>query len=422
MTLFVPPALLPPAGDGKDAHRFILASSEWVDLQNRVQSLLALPSDIGEYEERYGDASAARGACFGAMRRLQQPALRYGNPKRLRTRLLNNPALHEHAERPRNDAFSATVWTLGRVRQDASALARALGSIPGVASDHSAPVVCEGIRSLFLGPGQIVERMQQSVTLLDMLLGEFQALEGELESAQLAMKAFTDRNCKTRTNLDQEIGALGLTIAKLDKARDTAYDKWLTLTMSACAVPATMGIVGIAAMVVLATPAGGGSFAVGPAASDGSALPAAGALRAAAGVARTAYAELVASVHARDESLARRACFRSDLGALDDLMKYSVPASSGVMVQLGAIRNGWADSIARIAAGVNQLGAASLRTSGWLDETHMSGAAASWRQLDSALAAFAPGSFVDADLIDFGSELPQDDAGWQRGFALRRAA
>ena len=32
------------------------------------------------------------------------------------------------------------------------------------------------------------------------------------------------------------------------------------------------------------------------------------------------------------------------------------------------------------------------------------------------------GSFINAELIDFGAVLPHDDAGWQNHFALRHAA
>ena len=105
MSLYVPSSLLLPAGDSKEAQRFVLASSEWLDLQTRVQAVLALPSDIGEYEERYGDPSSGSQMkeCYDAMHKLQKAASRYGSPKRLRARILNDPHFLATAARPKND-------------------------------------------------------------------------------------------------------------------------------------------------------------------------------------------------------------------------------------------------------------------------------------------------------------------------------
>src|SRR5205085_6811843 len=121
MTLLVPSPLLLQAGDSKDSRCFVLASREWLDLQTRVQAVLALPSDIGEYEERYGDASSGSQMrdCFDAMHRLQLASAGYGSPSSLRARILKDPNLLAAAARPANDGFSATVWTLQRAHQDA---------------------------------------------------------------------------------------------------------------------------------------------------------------------------------------------------------------------------------------------------------------------------------------------------------------
>jgi hypothetical protein len=424
MNLLVPSSVLLQAGDSKDAQRFVLASSEWLDLQSRVQAVLALPSDIGEYQERYGDSSSGSQMkeCFDAMHALQHTAGRYGSPKRLRANILNDPNFLASAARPRNDAFSATVWTLERAHQDAFALASTFRSIPGLARHESPADTTSGIKTLFQGQGQIVDKMQQTVDRLDALVSEFQQIERELDAAQLVMRTFTDRSSKTRTNLDKEIGALQVTIAQLEKARNAAYERWLALTISACVVPAVIGIVGIAAMVILAVPTGGASFAVGSAVTGGAVAVAAAALAAAAGVARTSYDNLVTQVQEEDEFLGKRVCYRSDLGALDQLMKFSLPASGGVIGQLASVRNAWAGSIREISARVNELSVDNLRTGPWLKEAEMTAAAASWSQLDGALNAFVVGSFVDANLIDFGDALPKDEANWQKNFALRRAA
>ncbi|MDL2357098.1 MAG: hypothetical protein QFF03_17730 [Pseudomonadota bacterium] len=423
MSLFVPLSLLQHAGDSKTALRFVLASRDWLELQIGVQALLALPSDLGEYEERYADPAAAaqRQDCFGAMHQLQHTATRYGSPKRLRARILNDSLFLASSVRPKNDAFAATVWVLERAHQDAFALAAAFNGIATSARQSAPAETAAAIRALFLERGQIIDRMQQTVDLVDALIGEFQAIEHALDKARTAIKPFTDRSSSTRTLLDRELGALLAPLVALERARDAACQKWLALAMSACSVPATIAIVGTGAMVVRSLPVANASFSADAPATGGHAAAAA-ALGIAAATARSAYAGLVAAMQTDSECAARLACYRADLGALDQLMKSTLPSSSAVIGQLVLIKSAWAGSVREFSTRVHGLNADNLRNGPWLKAPEMAASAAGWTTLDAALKAFVLGSFVDADLIDFGSTLPHDDATWQSHFGLRHAA
>lgn len=424
MTLLVPSSLLLQAGDSKDAQRFVLASSEWLDLQNRVGAVLALPSDMGEYAERYGDPSSGLQMkdCFDAMHDLQETATRYGNPASLRAKILKNPNFLAADARPGGDAFSATVWTMQRAHQNAFALSSAFKNMSSMMHGESPAGAATGIKALFLDQGQLLDQMQRTVDQVKLLIDEFASIESALEKAQSRMKIFTDRSSKTRTGLDEEIGALRVTIARLEEARTAAYNKWIALTVAACAAPAIIGIVGIAIMVILAVPTGGASFAVGSAITGAAAGVAGAALGTAAGVARSAYDDLIEQVDTKTDFLAKRVCYRSDLGALDELMNFSLPASSGVITQLGAVRDAWSGAIREMGAKVNELSAGNLASTQWLKEQELAATAGSWSRLDAALQAFNVGAFVDADVIDFGSELPEDDPAWARQFAVKSAA
>ncbi len=425
MPLFVPSSrLLTAAGDGQSARKFVLSSTDWFDLQTRLQSVLALPYNYTEYETRYGDASSGLEMkdCFDAMSRLQAVATRYGNPRQLRAKILQDPNILAGADRPRNDSFSATVWTLGQAYQNAFSLASALKSIPGSARGSSASDVVTGIKSLFFDTDQIADRMQQTVAQLDALISEFQARSDELEEAQLAMKVYTDRSSATQTALNTEIGSLQDTIAQLEKDRDAAYSKWLGLTISACIVPAVIGIVGIAVMVVLAVPTGGGSFAVGTAVTGAAAGLAAAGLGTAAGLARSTYDDLVKEVSDTSDLMQKRVAYRHDLGALDATMKFSLPASNQVINQIGVVRDAWVSSLQEIKFKVGELGVDNLASSPWLQDTEMAASAANWTTVADAMRAFVQGSFVDSDVMAFGSELPKDEPGWQQNFTLKLAA
>jgi hypothetical protein len=425
MTLFVPSSrLLIASGDSQQAQKFILSSKEWFNLQNQVQTVLALPSDLGEHEQRYGDASSGlqMKECFDAMHNLRNVATKYGNPKSFRAQILKNPNFLAQAERPRHNAYSATLWTIEQAHQNAFSLASVLRSIPANARGEKSAEVVAGIKSLFLDADQIVDRMQQTVEQLDALIREFQSLEDELLGAQTAMKTYTERSSKTRVELDREIGGLRTKIEQLERDRNAAYDKWLALTISACVLPAVIGIVGVGIMVILAVPTGGASFAVGSAVTAALAGLGAAALGTAAGIARTSYDSLVQETLTKQEFLQKRIAYRYDLGALDNSMKFVMPTSNGIIGQLKVIRDAWASSLGEIRFKVADLSTDTLLSGDWLDEQKMLTASANWLKVDNMLKVFVNGSFVDADVLTFGQSLPQDNAKWQKDLVLQLAA
>ncbi len=424
MSILVPSSLLVAAGDNAGAQRLVLASSEWLELQTRVQSVLALPSDMGEYEARYGDASAGgqMKECFDAMHKLQETCSRYGNPARLRASIVSNPNLLTSAVRPRNDAYSATVWTLQQAHRDAFTLSQTFAGLPELAKSETAANTTAGIKSLFLDQDQIIDRMSRTVLALDQLINEFTSIESALDTAQNEMKTFTERSSKTRVNLDEEIGALRTTIAQLEKDRDAAWSNWVGLTVAACAIPAFIAIAGIVAMVVLAVPTGGASFAIGSAVTGAATALAAAGLATAAGLARSSYDALCADVANKTAYMGKRVCYRSDLGALDQVMKFSLPASNGVIAQLTSIRDAWHGAIREVSGRVAELNVSNLSDGPWLKPEPMRATAKGWADLDSGLTGFLNSSLIDANLFDFGAQLPTDDPNWQNNFVLRKAA
>ena len=423
MALFVPSSqLLIAAGNSQTAQKkFILSSKEWLDLQNQVQALLALPSNFGEYEQRYGDASSGlqMKECFDAMHVLQNVASKYGNPKSLRANILQNPNFLANAQRPRNDAYSATMWTLQRAHQNAFSLASQLRSIPRSAEGLSDSEVVEGIKSLFLDADQIVDKMRHTVDQLEVLVRELETLDRELENAQEAMKIYTQRSSNTRKSLYQQIGNLKNKIEQLEQARDDAYEKWLALTISASVVPAVIGILGIGIMVILSVPTGGTSFAVGSALTGGLSGAAGTALGVAADNARTSYDNLVRELSTNQEFLRKRSAYRHDLGALDELMKFTLPSVNGIIGQIQVLKQAWTSSIEDIQYKVNDLSIDNLCSDPWRNPQKMAESADNWLNVDNALIAFMNNSFVDSELITFGSSLPQDDPNWQQNLDLK---
>lgn len=425
MDLFFPSSrLITAAGDSQQAWKFTLVSREWFELQNQVQAILALPLDLGEYGQRYGDASSGSQMkeCFDAMYVLRNVASKYGNPKSLRASIFENPNFLADPKRPKNDAFSATVWTIQLAHNNAFQLASALRNIPSTARGEQPSEVVAGIKSLFLDTDQIVDKMRQTAEQLDVLIKEFQALEGELEESQTAMTTYTERSSKTRISLDTEIGELKERIAELEKYRDDAYDKWLALTVSACVFPAVIGIVGTAITVILTVPSGGTAAVWAGGITTVVTGIAATALGTAASNARTSYDGLIQEVSSKQEYLQKRIAYRHDLGALDKLMKFSLPTSSGVISQLKVVKASWESSIEEMRYKVNALSTETLADGPWLKEQEMAASAANWSKVDDALKAFINGSFVDSNLIPFGSSLPKDDPDWQKKLVSRLAA
>jgi hypothetical protein len=425
MVLFLPSTrLLTAAGDSQTAQKFVLSSRDWFDLQTRLQSVMSLPYNYGEYETRYGSASSGLQMkdCFAAMNRLQGVAAKYGNPRQLRSKILKDPNFLANADRPKNDVYSATVWTLEQAHQDAFSLATALKSIPSNARGEPAADVVTGIKSMFFDTDQIADRMQRTVNQLDVLIADLQRMSDELDEAQTAMKVYTDHSGTTQKALNEEIGTLQAKITRLEHDRDAAYSKWIGLTISACVVPAVIAIVGIAIMVVLAVPTDGASFAMGSAVTGAATGIAAAGLGIAAGIARASYDDLVQKVSTTSELTQKRVAYRHDLGALDSTMKFSLPASNGVIAQVQLVRDAWASSLREIKHTVGDLDVSNLASGPWLRESVMAESAANWTKVDDAMRAFGCGSFIDPSLLSFGDALPKDDHDWQAKLSAQVAA
>src|SRR5260370_42328434 len=102
-----------------------------------------------------------------------------------------------------------------------------------------------------------------------------------------------------------------------------------------------MGIAAFALGVILTVRSAGTSLAVGSAISVGVATAAGGALGVAAGIARTSYEDILKALDDKGAFLVKRTSYRTDLGALDALMKFSLPASGDLTRQVLGIRDGW---------------------------------------------------------------------------------
>lgn len=360
--------------------------------------------------------------CFDAMRSLRNAASKYGSPKSLRANILKKPDFLVTIERPENDAFAATAWTLELAHQNAFNLASVLRTIPISSIGEKPSDVISGIKSLFLDTDQIIDQMANTITQLDLLIKEYQLLETELEQAQSAMTTYTERSCVTRKSLDTEIGSLSNRIEQLERDRDAAYEKWRDLTISAVVVPAAIAIVGIASMVILSIPTGGNSFQVGSAITAALAAAAGTGLGVAAGLARTSYDNLVSEISTKNDSLVKRTAYRHDLGALDELMKFTLPSSSGIISQLQIIKSSWESSISEIRYKVSSLSPETLTDGAWLDEQEMTAITSKWLKVDSGLSSFVKGSFIDSNVIPFGRALPNDDPHWKKKLLALYAA
>jgi hypothetical protein len=260
------------------------------------------------------------------------------------------------------------------------------------------------------------------VNQLDVLIADLQRMSDELDEAQTAMKVYTDHSGTTQKALNEEIGTLQAKITKLEHDRDAAYSKWIGLTISACVVPAVIAIVGIAIMVVLAVPTDGASFAMGSAVTGAATGIAAAGLGIAAGIARASYDDLVQKVSTTSELTQKRVAYRHDLGALDSTMKFSLPASNGVIAQVQLVRDAWASSLREIKHTVGDLDVSNLASGPWLRESVMAESAANWTKVDDAMRAFGCGSFIDPSLLSFGDALPKDDHDWQAKLSAQVAA
>lgn len=401
------------AGPGvvDETYKLSLASSEWFRMQACVSSMLALPSNMTEFETRYGDASSGllMKDSFDAMYELQALGVQYGSPKALRSKITSDPAFLAKQISPSNDAYTTTIWTLNNAASDSMKLASILKNLPQNAAGEPPTEVVNGLKTLILSSDGIVGDMAKTVTRLDELIKKFEKLEDELVARQTDMKKFTDRSSATMKELTTQIGTLQSQIDQLQKDRDAAYDRWMDLTIASVAAAAAIAVIGVAIGVILAPTTAGTSLAIGAAVTAGVAAAAGSALGIAAALARSSYDGLVTELASQQTQLRKRAAYSHDLTAMDSGMKFTLPASSGLGVQLKVIRSSWDSSIQELKATVGDLSVDSLVTGPWLKREEMANCGANWTRVSEAFSAFVVGGFADYSSVNFGDPMPKDD-------------
>lgn len=423
MTLLAPSQLLLPAGDCKHARRLVLASREWLDLQARVEALLALPPTQDAMQARYGRAAAVTQSkdLFGTIASLRHAASGFGSPARLRANVQDGRG-QDWPDRPAGEAFAAALWTIGRAGRDAQDLSTAFGGLAGASEQRQANDTVAWIRSRFLDPGQVVESMERTVIHLSALMARFHALDLELDGLLQKARLHTAANSRTRKWLDAEIGTLSSILVLWEQHRSDACLRWLDLSLAAGIVPAVLRFAGACPAVVLSTPTGQHCFTTAPATTDGVAAIAAGALATTSGLARSAYNSLADDVDDSDDFVAQCAYYRADIGALEHAAQHWHAAAAGVIAQLRTVRDAWAGAARDLVARVGALRAGNLGDGPWLKPGPMAAAADSWSALAEAAGAFVHGALLEARALGFGDLLPRDDPRWQLRFAARAAA
>ncbi|MCO4848995.1 MAG: hypothetical protein KC448_13620 [Yoonia sp.] len=412
MAFILPPTgLLTTPSGASSPKRFSLGSGHWYSLQNHVQSVLALPYDLGEYEKRYGARSSGEFMTdsFDAMHRLRVVGTKYGSPHSLRTELLKNPGLLADNDMPDGSAYTKVMWTVNKAQNDAFRMATMLAAIPELVTGNSVESSVEGIKTVFTGRGELLDRMAETVKRFDTLLDLLENCQSELEEAQIAMAIYTDKSSTTHNDLNKQIGELGVTIDSLQEKRNAAYNKWLDLTIAAVAAAAAIAVIGIAIGIVMAPESAGASVAIGAAITAGAAAAVGGGIAKAAAAARSDYEKFSTQFNNTQGLRRLRVAYRHDLTALDAQMRFSIPSSTGLVKQFKGFRDGWQSTIDQISETVSALDKNTLRGSVWADRAQMTAAAGQWSTVNSAMTEFMQNSLMDYELIELGNAMPPDD-------------
>lgn len=402
LTLVPPPGLTKPADPASGQRSsFALFSDSWLELQGYIGSALELPITMGDFQSKYGELESSQlSECIDAMRKVRETSLEFGNPRALRSALIQNPNLLA-TDTPPNEIYTHTVWMGQRVHQTAINLISGYESVFESLKDLPAKEQVENLKAYLIdktmGPVSLSKTMSTEVGDLIKKLGKF---EQKINEYNEKLQTYTRATSVLMADVNRTIGAEEQRIKDLEKSRDDAYAAWKNFTIAACT--SAIGCVLIGAIL---TPLTGG---IGLLAGGLVGLAAGIGLGVKAAENRLAYNQYCSEIASEQEILRKKVRLRSDLGDFNKQIDVIGPAMNDFKNNLQTIEGVWVQMNADMLSINSRLDETNVASIPFLVKAQSKLAIDSWKSIDESAKQFTVKSLVDYTSIPFGTAIPDD--------------
>ncbi|MGD9638602.1 MAG: alpha-xenorhabdolysin family binary toxin subunit A [Alphaproteobacteria bacterium] len=390
------------SSDGS-SNRFLLFSSDWLQMQNYVQSALALPPTIDDFKKEYGEfdssdidkiKTAVR--ILGNVRDLSQV---FGNPSSLKAKLLSTPTYLQTPEPPA-EIYAHIVWLSNQIYNAASTFSWSLENLKVLLGPTSGTPEerANNLREILVGQGGLQSTAQTMQQQVNALLTKLLKFESNASDANGELLEYLKSSSSIVNNANKLIGSYQTSLQELQKSSDDALKKWHAYTIAA--VSAAVGLLLIGAILVPFT--GGAGFAV-----IGAGHAAGIALAIAASHQESVYNNLCTQISNTNKEIVKKTNLVTSLTSFNTQVGLVQPALTSFITDLGTIESMWSDIGNKIAFIVNNYSVEQLSDLSWVMQAmKISDATNKWKLIGSAATEFSQNSLVTYDLTkSFGQTL-----------------
>jgi len=401
LSLAPAPGLTKPA-DSRSGQKtqFALFSDSWLELQGFVGAAIDLPITKGDFEEKYGTIGSSKTivGAIDAMKKVQEAATEFGNPKTLRAALIKDPNLLATKVAP-VEIYTHTVWLGQRVHETAGKIVSGYQSVHDGLKDLPGKDQVEGIKQyLFdetLGPIPLSKKMSDEAGELIVKLGKF---EEKMNEYNQQLQNFTSNSSAMIKELDTTIGGLAEKVKELEKIRDDAYQAWRDFTIAAVTTSVGCYLIG----VFLAPLTGGISAIIGGVAAIGTGVG----LGVKAAYERARYNEYCKLVDGQGVELKKKQRLRADLGDFNVQMQRVGPAMGKFLRSMQTVQGVWVSMNTDMLSISRDITPANVGTFPLLVQAKVDLAVNGWKSVDESARQFTVESLVDYQSLAFGDPIP----------------
>jgi hypothetical protein len=402
-------AMFTKTADGKETPQFVLFTSDWLNLQTHVTQSLQLPISQGEFITKYGslgsDADSERldqktvTDAIGAMKRLHDEALVFGDPRVIKNRLATDGAYLNGAEPP-SEIYGHIIWLASQIQQTATMFDLSYAGLLQDLDPSKTPAQrMAALKEILTGNGGLVSEADAMKRKTERLVQILAAFDGRLNEANEAFKRFSGGDLIAR--VDRRIGALSATIDTSQKAADAAYNRWIGYTAGAVTAAVVGAIITIAIVVASA-----GTLTLAAGAAALVTVGATSALAYAAIASRKLYNEMTDEVNKSTEDKRKKTMLAADLRGLNTRIDVVQPALGNFRSKLAGTIGVWNDASMKLAfiannITVDQLAAMSARNQANKILTGQD----RWRAVADATEQYTQKSLVEYEMHQWGTRL-----------------
>lgn len=410
LSLVPPTTLTQKSATTVRPNRFILFTDSWLDLQTYIQTCLALPVSVQDFEKTYGafDERKLVTDAFAAMQNLQGLTSDFGNPALLKKKMTANAAFLFGKEPPQ-EIYAHIVWLAMQMQNVASTFSYTLDNLDRAIGSHAGTKErrAQNLKDLLVGAGGLVAQAQDMRNKTQALMDKLGRFDERIQGANERVVFYTSQESAILGAANRLVGQYTQEIdTVLKPASEHALKAWRDFSIAAASV--SVGLVLIGCVTFALAPATFGLAGIAGMGLVGGGVAAAIALGVLAERQHTAYNSYLDQISTKEAEKRKKIALVSDLSGLNSQISRVGRGLADFKTHLEVIDGIWLDIGGKLSFICGNYSVDQLSDLPWVTQAFKIGDAANkWGEIATTTEEFTQNSLVDYHSAKFGDRVPE---------------